>query len=258
MKRMMLGLAAALLLHGGLAAALLLHGGLAAVAAEPAAADYAAIVAAPDRSDADRQTDKRRNPERLLAFTGVRPGMRVLDMGAGAGYSTELMARAVGPAGVVYAQDSAAVIERLVKDRFDVRAEGPAMRNVVRLVRDYDDPVPPEVRDLDLVSYFFFYHDTAYMEVDRARMDRRLFEALKPGGILVVADHSARPGDGVAVAKTLHRIEESVVRRELEAAGFRLVAEGDFLRHPEDPRDAIVFRPAVPVDEFVLKFEKPR
>src|SRR2546429_8665494 len=69
--------------------------------------DYAAIVAAPDRSDADRVTDKRRDPVKLLAFTGVRTGMRVLDMGAGAGYSTELMARAVGPSGAVYGQNPA-------------------------------------------------------------------------------------------------------------------------------------------------------
>ena len=79
------------------------------------APDYDAIIAAPDRSDGDRQTDMRRQPAKMLAFTGVKPGMKVLDMGAGAGYSTELMARAVGPDGMVYAQDSAAVIERFVR-----------------------------------------------------------------------------------------------------------------------------------------------
>ncbi|HXP30373.1 MAG TPA: hypothetical protein VN832_04730 [Stellaceae bacterium] len=223
----------------------------------PAAPDYAAIVAAPDRSDADRQTDKRREPAQLLAFTGVRAGMHVLDMGAGGGYSTELLARVVGPSGVVYAQDAATIAER-TKPSFDARERGAAMKPVVRLVRPYDDPVQPEVRNLDLVTFFFWYHDTTYMPVDRARMDRALLDALKPGGILVIADHSARPGDGTSVGNTFHRIEESVVKREVEAAGFKLVAEGNFLRHPEDPRDAPVFRPKVPVDEFVLKFEKPR
>ena len=86
----------------------------------------------------------------------------------------------------------------------------------------------------------------------RAQMNRKLYAALKPGGLLVIADHSARPGDGTTVGKTLHRIEESVLRREVEAAGFKLVAEGDFLRHPEDARDSSVFRPTGPVDEFVL------
>jgi predicted methyltransferase len=132
------------------------------------------------------------------------------------------------------------------------------MQNAVRVLRDYDDPVPPEARNLDLITFFFAYHDTAFMNVDRARMNRALFGALRPGGVLVIADHSAQSGAGVSVAKSLHRIEEATLRREIEAAGFRLEAESSFLRHPEDPRDAIVFRPKVPVDEFVLKFVKPR
>lgn len=220
------------------------------------APDYRAIVSSPDRSEADRQTDQRRNPELLLAFTGMRPGMRVLDMGAGAGYSTELIARVVGSSGTVYAQDAPTLPDR-VKERFDERARKPAMKNVARVLRDYDDPMPPQVHDLDLITYFFAYHDTAFMNVDRAKMNKALFDALKPGGVLVVADHSAQAGAGVSVAKSLHRIEESALRREIEAAGFRLEAAGDFLRHSEDPRDVIVFRPKVPVDEFVLRFVKP-
>jgi len=211
--------------------------------------DYEAIVASADRSDADRLTDQRRQPAKMLAFTGVKAGMKVLDMGAGAGYSTELVARAVGPGGSVYAQESAAVMER-VKDKFDVRSQQPAMKNVVHIIRNYDDPVPPEVGGLDLITFFFAYHDVTYMPVDRAEMNKKMFAALKPGGFLVIADHSARPGDGITVGKTLHRIEESTLRREIEAAGFKL-------RHPEDPRDAAVFRPQVPVDEFVLKYQKP-
>ncbi|TMJ21125.1 MAG: class I SAM-dependent methyltransferase [Alphaproteobacteria bacterium] len=220
------------------------------------APDYEAIVTAPDRSDADRQTDQRRQPAKMLAFSGIKTGMKVLDMGAGAGYSTELLARAVGAQGSVYAQESAAVMER-VKDKFDIRAQNQVMKNVVHLVRDYDDPIPPDVAALDMITFFFAYHDTTYMPVDRAKMDLRMFTALKPGGFLIIADHSAKPGDGTSVGKTLHRIEESALRQEIEAAGFKLVAEGDFLRHPEDPRDAAVFRPAVPVDEFVLKYQKP-
>jgi predicted methyltransferase len=114
------------------------------------------------------------------------------------------------------------------------------------------------VSDLDLITFLFFYHDTTYMNVDRTEMDRRLYAALKPGGMLVVADHSARPGDGTSVGKTLHRIEESALRREIEGAGLKLVAEGDFWRHPEDSPDfSIQPPPNKPVDEFVLKFQKP-
>ena len=221
-----------------------------------AAPDYAAVVASPDRSDADREIDKRRDPVKLLAFTGVGAGMKVLDMGAGGGYSSELMARAVGTSGVVYAQNAADLSAR-AKERFEARMKTPAMANVVVLTRPFDDPLPADVRDLDLVTFFFFYHDTTYMEVDRAEMNRKLYAALKPGGMLVIADHSARDGDGATVGKTFHRIEEALLRAEVEAAGFRLVAEGDFLRHPEDARNFPVNRPTGPVDEFVLKFRKP-
>ncbi len=221
------------------------------------APDYAAIVASSDRSDADRQTDQRRAPVKMLAFAGAKPGMKVLDMEAGAGYSTELLARAVAPEGTVYAQDSAEIIERYVKDKFDTRAKNPAMKNVVHVVRNFDDPIPPDVGGLDLITFFFAYHDMTYMQVDRAEMNRKMFAALKPGGFLVIADHSARSGDGATVGKTLHRIEESTLRQEIEAAGFKLVSEGDFLRNPADPRDAAVFHPKMPNDEFVLKYQKP-
>ncbi|KJC39081.1 methyltransferase [Bradyrhizobium sp. LTSP885] len=227
-------------------------------AQDAAAPDYAAIVAAPDRSDADRQADQRRQPAKMLAFAGVKPGMTILDMEANAGYSTELLARTVGPSGKVYAQDSAAVIERFVKDKFDTRAQKPAMKNVVHVVRNFDDPIPPEATNLDMITFFFAYHDITYMEVDRAAMNKKMFAALKPGGFLVIADHSAKSGEGTSVAKTLHRIEESTLRQEVEAAGFKLVAEGDFLHHAEDPRDIPVFKAPVPIDEFVLKYQKPQ
>ncbi|HTS40545.1 MAG TPA: class I SAM-dependent methyltransferase [Stellaceae bacterium] len=229
----------------------------AAASLQAVAKDYSAIVAASDRSDADRITDKRRNPVKLLEFVGVKTGMKVLDMAAGAGYTTELLARSVGPKGLVYSQDSAEALER-VKDKFDLRAQSPVMKRVVHVIRSYDDPIPPNVRNLDLITFFFAYHDITYMQVDRAAMNRKLYAALKPGGYLVIADHSAKTGDGTSVGKTLHRIEESALRKEVEAAGFKLVAEGDFLRHPEDTRDAIVFRASTPVDEFVLKYQKPR
>lgn len=226
-------------------------------ATEAPAPDFQALVASPDRGEADRATDVRRKPAQLLAFYGVRPGMTVADLSAGAGYNTELLARAVGATGKVYAQNTRDAIENTVKGRFEERSRKPVMRNVVQVVREFDDPLPSEARNLDLVTFNFNYHDTVYLGVDRAKMNRAVFNALKPGGVYIVADHSGRPGTGTGEAKSLHRIEEAVVRREIEAAGFRLVAEGGFLRNPQDPRDASVFRPKQPNDEFVLKFVKP-
>ena len=223
------------------------------LAAAPAAVaqDYAALLAAPDRSAADKTNDERRKALQLLTFTGPKTGWRVLDMGAGAGYSTELMARAVGKTGKVWGQNTRAI------ENFALRLKTPAMANVEPLVRPFDATVPG-LPPLDLITFFFAYHDTTFMEVDRAAMNKGLFDALKPGGILVVADHAARPEDGATVGKSLHRIAEASVRAELEAVGFRQIASADFLRNPEDPRSAIVFRQTFRIDEFVLKFRKPR
>jgi predicted methyltransferase len=247
-------------IRSSLAAALLAIGilaGCAGMSDLKPATDYAAIVAAPDRSDADRKTDQRRDPVKLFAFTGVGPGMTVLEMGAGGGYTAELLARAVAPNGKVYAQDQPPVLQR-ASDAYASRAKRAAMKNVEYVLRPFEDPLPPGAGNLDVITFFFAYHDTVHMGVDREKMNRRLYELLKPGGLLIVADHSARAGDGIGVTKSLHRIEESSLTKEIEAAGFKRVATGEFLRHPEDPRDVIVFRAPTPVDEFVLKFQKPR
>src|SRR5690349_16880218 len=98
--------------------------------------DYQWIVHNPERTDADRSVDQRRQPEKLLAFYGVQPGMRVAALGATGGYNTELLARAVGPKGTVYAQNSAWLMENIVKGRLEERMKRPAMANVKPIVRD--------------------------------------------------------------------------------------------------------------------------
>jgi predicted methyltransferase len=218
--------------------------------------DYAAIIAAPDRRETDRDIDKRRDPVKLLAFTGARPGMKVLDMGAGGGYSTELMARAVAPNGVVYGQNAPDMFPK-AKATFEARMKSPAMKNVTALFRPFDDPAPPDVGSLDLITFFFAYHDVTFMEVDRAAMNKKMLAALKPRGLLVIADHSAAAGAGTTVGKSLHRIEEVALRREVEAAGFKLIGSADFLRQPGDTRDFSSTRRTGPVDEFILKFQRP-
>lgn len=218
-----------------------------------AAPDYRAIVASPDRTEPDRTEDDRRKPVQLLEFADVQPGMKVLEVGAGAGYTAELLARTVGPKGVVYAQNAKPQV------LFDQRmTRSAAMKNVVSVIRPFDDPVPPQAADLDLITLILFYHDITYMPVDRTKMNRRFLEALKPGGHLIVIDHAAKPGADLSVGKTLHRIDEAVVRREVEAAGFELEAQSDFLRNPGDPREQPFFRMNGPTDRFALKFVKPR
>jgi predicted methyltransferase len=242
----------------------------------------AAIVAAPDRAPADRINDIRRKPADMLAFVGVRPGMTVMDVSAARGYTTELIARAVGPTGKVYGQNAPRVEGRAPPAQPEgasapaapaaaaapatppaptlaERAARPATSNIVIVSRPFEDPAPPEVANgsLDLVTLMFNYHDFGHLGVDRARTNAAVFKALKPGGIYVIADHSGRPGTGISESGTLHRVEEAFVRREVEAAGFRLAAEGNFMRNPADPRDRNTPEPPMPKDEFVLKFVKP-
>lgn len=217
---------------------------------------------APDRSDADRALDAGRDAGHMLAFFDVRPGARVAELGAGGGYTAELLARVVGPDGRVYGQNSRFILDRFAQAPWTERLRKPAMANVVRLDRPFDDPFPPEVRDLDAVLIVLLYHDTVWQGVDRARMNAAVFRALRSGGVYGVVDHAARQGTGTADVETLHRIEESVVRSEVEAAGFRLDAEADFLRNPQDPRDwsaspRVAGERRGTSDRFVLRFVKP-
>ena len=248
-----------------------------------------AIVASPDRSAADRTNDIRRHPVDMLMFVAARPGWTALDVSTGGGYTTELLARVIGPTGIVWAQSQPRDPNRMapkpaapeggmaapaavpapaptrttadvLADRSaEMKAAGIAAAPIAYAALRFDDPVPPEVADgkLDLVTLMFNYHDLGYMGVDRAAMNRAIFRALKPGGFYVIADHAGRPGTGISESGTLHRIEESFLRGEVEAAGFRLAAEGDFLRNPNDPRDQNTPNPPQPKDEFVLKFVKP-
>ncbi len=247
-----------------------------------------AVLDNPARAAADRSNDVRRKPEQMLAFIGVRPGMQALDISAAGGYTTELLARAIGAGGVVYGQNPRRDPERAVPapaapegnsnpgaastpargappprlsltDREKNLAAAGGAARLVPLAQSFDNPVPAELADgkLDLVTLMFNYHDFGFMGVDRAQMNRAIFRALKPGGMFIIADHAGRAGTGISESGTLHRIEEAFLRSEVTAAGFRLAARGDFLANPNDPRDRNVPNPPQPKDDFVLKFVKP-
>ena len=218
-----------------------------------------AVLSAPDRGEADKANDTRRKAREMMAFIDARPGMRAMDVNAGAGYTAETLARMVGETGRVIAHNTPLFMENSNKGRFEARVKAYSGKNLTLSVQPYETLLPPDAAkgSLDLVTFMFNYHDLGWLGAERARLNRAVFEALKPGGYYVLADHSGRAGTGISESKSLHRIEEAFLRKEIESAGFKLVAEGNFLRNPADPRDKSVFKPAQPNDEFVLKFQKP-
>ena len=221
-----------------------------------------AIVDAADRSDDDKKLDAGRHPAELLAFLGLPAGARVAELGAGGGYTAELLARDVGPSGKVWAQNNKFLLERFADKPLTARLAKPVNKNVVKVQTEFDAPLPPDAKNLDAVLINLFYHDTVWLEADRDKMNKAVFDALKHGGQYVVIDHSAVEGRGTADAKTLHRIDELAVIREVERAGFHHVTSADFLRNPRDTRDwndspgAAGDRRGTS-DRFVLKFVRP-
>jgi predicted methyltransferase len=224
-------------------------------------AEIRAVVDAPDRSAEDRALDAGRKPAELIAFAGIRPGMKVAEIAAAGGYTTEVLARAVGPTGAVYGVNSKGILGFIGK-KWEARLATPGAKSIIRTDRELDDPLPPEAKDLDAVFVVLFYHDLYWIKTDRARMNAAILAALKPGGVYIVVDHSGRDGTGSSEVQSLHRIEESEVRADIEKAGFRLIESATFLRNTSDARDWNASPMAAAdkrgtSDRFVLKFEKP-
>lgn len=220
-----------------------------------------AAIAASDRTDADRRLDAGRKPGEVLAFFGIAPGMKVGELFAGSGYTTELLARVVGETGAVYAQNTTESMNKSLRQPWTERAAKPVMKRVVSVERSFDAPLPPEATDLDAVVFVLSYHDAVAATADRAKMNKAVYAALKKGGVYAIVDSSATSGSGTRDAGTLHRIDEAVVKKELAAAGFTLAGESDILRNPSDARDWNSSPSAAGArrgtdDRFVLKYVK--
>ena len=219
-------------------------------------------IAASDRSDDDRRLDAGRKPAETLAFFGIKPGDKVGEIFAGGGYTSEVIARVVGDTGHVWSENTKELMDKFLRKPWSERAAKPAMKNVTGVEQPVEAPFPPDAKDLDAVITVLNYHDTVNMKADRAKMNKAVFDALKKGGVYGIIDSSAAPGSGVRDTETLHRIDEEVVKQEVQAAGFKLAGESDVLKNPDDkrdwsssPRSAGARRGTS--DRFVLKFVKP-
>ncbi|HEY0480644.1 MAG TPA: SAM-dependent methyltransferase [Kofleriaceae bacterium] len=221
-----------------------------------------AAVTASDRDDRDRALDAGRKPAEVLAFFKIAPGQKVGELFAGPGYTTEVLARVVGDTGKVYAQNTKEILERFARKPLEERLAKPAMKNTVSVEQPTETPFPPDVKNLDAVICVLNYHDYVWQKVDRAKMNKAVFAALKPGGVYGIVDHSAKQGTGLGDVETLHRIDEDAVKKEILAAGFKLDGESDVLRNAEDPRDWNASPRAAAEkrgtsDRFTLRFVKP-
>ena len=227
-------------------------------------AALAAAVADSSRPDSDTARDADRKPAETLAFSGIKPGDQVADYVADAGYFTRLFASVVGSKGHVYAVEPTAFFkfEHFVKAVADLQGYAVSDPNETETTAAALEGLKfPEKLDLFWISRNYHdLHDEFMGPVDIAAFNKAVYSALKPGGYYVIVDHSAAAGAPANVTETLHRIESSTVRREVEAAGFKFDSESSILANPADPRTAKVFDQTIRghTDQFILKFRKPK
>jgi predicted methyltransferase len=227
-------------------------------------AALAAAVADSTRPDSDTTRDADRKPEQTLAFSSIKPGDQVADYVADGGYFTRLFASVVGSTGHVYAVEPTAFFKYQSFPKAVAELQGYAVTHpnlTVTTAAALEGVKFPEKLDLFWISQNYHdLHDAFMGPVDTAAFNKAVYSALKPGGVYVILDHSAAPGAPANVTETLHRIESSTVRREVEAAGFKFDAESSILANPADPRSAKVFDQTIRghTDQFILKFRKPK
>jgi predicted methyltransferase len=224
------------------------------------AAHLEAAVSSPGRPEADRDRDVNRKPADVLAFCGIEPGMRIGELMVGTGYYTEILSVAVGPEGRVHAQNSPFVLERYYEKPWSERLARLPLKNVNRIDAEPESPGLPG--GLDVVLLIRFYHDFYWMKVDRAAVNKAVFQALAPGGVFCVVDHHAEAGSRDRDVETLHRVDAGMVKEEILAAGFVFDDESDVLRNHGDDRSWNIFKEdgayRDQTDRFIFRFRKPR
>ncbi|SEH17758.1 Predicted methyltransferase [Sphingopyxis sp. YR583] len=230
------------------------------LAAKDAGPNYKSALADPARPAADRERDTARKPAELLAFAQIAPGEKVGDYVMGGGYVTRLLAAAVGPTGKVYAFQPSEFIAFKKQYGDDQAAVDAAYDNVDAVAGPF--AAPAFATPLDTIITVQNFHDLYLKPFPAGTGDKAsaaLFAALKPGGTLVVVDHSAAEGSGTTLSDSLHRIDKAAVVAVLTKAGFKLEAESDLYKRTDDPRTANVFDKEIrgKTDQFALRFRKP-
>ena len=226
-------------------------------------ANIAAAVASPERSAKDRERDARDKPAELLAFAGVKPGMKVADVFGGGGYWSEIFSHAVGPSGSVTLVNNEGYAN-FAKDDIKARFAGGRLKEVKQLVGPTNN-LGLGKEQYDLIEIFMSYHDLYWVDekegwpkIDADNFIKQLHAALKPGGKLLIVDHAAKAGTGSSAAQDLHRIDEEFAKKDFTSHGFKLEKTWDGLRNSADDHTKQVFDPAVrgKTDRFTQLYVK--
>lgn len=211
-----------------------------------------------NRVSMDNWRDKIRKPNELMSFLKIKPGSRIADISAGDGYTTMYLTREAGATGKVFAHNTPAwmgFIRPMIKDRVN---DGP-LKNIEWIEHPFENPLPRSINNLDLITNILTYHDLLYMRVDRQKMNRVIYQALRPGGLYVIVDHAALDTDGAKVGHSLHRISEAFIIEEIKKAGFTLGSSSNILRFDADDKKSLAWKTPQPrTDRFVLTFVKPK
>lgn len=240
---------------------------LAFAAAFPTAASadvYDDAVAHAGRSANDQKRDPIDKPAEMLRLAGIKPGMTVADFLAAAGYYSELLSYVVGPKGHVLLLNNDAY-DKFSNDSWKTRIEKQHLDNVEHRTIDFSRMNLGE-NTLDAVVLMKVYHDLYWVgpeegwpKVDVSSVLDQLVRALKPGGVVLLVDHSAKAGTGSSAAQEIHRIDEAYAKQDFESHGLVFVTSSDALRRPDDPRDANTWKGPMlgKTDRFALVFKKP-
>lgn len=225
-------------------------------------AAIAAAAADPARGPDAAATDARRHGPEILAFAGVKPGDKVVDLIPGSGYWTKLFSKTVGANGHVYGiwPDTYAKEAKTSVTDYGKLAGSTDFANVSMTVEPAAEIKVAEKVDLVFTSQNYHDYPDPFMgPTDPSDLDKAVYDALKPGGFYLVIDHAAPAGSGLADTNTLHRIDPATVKQQVTAAGFEFVGSSDLLANPADDHTLPVFDPKVSghTDQFIFKFRKP-
>ncbi|HEY3948665.1 methyltransferase [Phenylobacterium sp.] len=215
----------------------------------------------PSRGDALHNPSVYHTAE-VLKFVGVKPGWKMADIFPGR-FATAF-GKAVGPSGKVYGftPDEIVKVHPGIADLKVARAKDPAWANVTALTSPMNDMALPS--GLDAVFIRQNYHDlhVRFMgPADVPAFNRKVYAALKPGGVFIIIDHVAPAGvDETTAVNRLHRINPADVRAEVEAAGFKFDGESKALAEPADDHTHMVLETSVlgKTDQFMYRFRKPK